>query len=414
MNRLLAAFVFFFLSISPPLASWHGVPTLAPLSFTGLVATRGKVDGVNLANLHTMVRTGHYARTTVTSLQAILTNFYLNSSNVETANGGATTVHASIEYPSGTCTPFTFSSSASGTIANGSTLLTDALTIAIPNGSLFWVRQFITNSFGFTYQSDNGVKQIDTAGVGDATVTSSATDQTVACGVLTDGGTAGAHAPLAIIGPTTQKSVCLLGDSIAYGSHDVYSGSSGDLGILERSIGPSFAYSNISSGGDAAVTFVGGSTTNRSQIFPYCTSAIVEYGRNDLYPALNNTAAQLETNLTTIYGLFVNPANKGVFQTTLLSDTTSTDSWATTINQSVIGGGPETNRALFNTALRGATFGPASGIFDTNSILGNGSNLSLWNVTGAANFCTNDGVHPSPACYALIQSSGIIPAAAIK
>jgi hypothetical protein len=414
MIRLLLALCLL-LAPSNSFARVRGLVAAAPVvPFTGLIATRGKVDGGHSSpSIHFMTTKCYYVYGNSPTYQPTFKNSYMSNTNVETGVGGASTIHASVEYPPGTCTPHTFSGNPSGTIPDNGTLQPDPLTISIPDGAKVCDREFITNSFGITFEADNGVNQINTA-FGDATVTSGATDQTVSCTPVVDSGTAGAHGPLMVTGTTTKKSVCILGDSIAYGSHDTYSGSSGDLGSIERSIGPSFAYSNISSGGDAATTFVGGSRTIRSLIFPYCTSAIVEYGRNDLYPSINHTAAQLEANLTTIYGYFTNPVNAGIFQTTLTPDTASTDSWATTGNQTPVAGGPETNRATFNAALRGSTFGPTNGFFDINNAVGTGSNESLWIVTGAANYCTSDGVHPSPACYALIQSSGAINPGSIK
>jgi hypothetical protein len=98
--------------------------------------------------------------------------------------------------------------------------------------------------------------------------------------------------------------------------------------------------------------------------------------------------------------------SKTIIQTTIIPWTTSTDNWATTMNQTVAGF--QTSVAGFNTALLAATVGPPGGSYNTSSILGTGTNNSLWIVDGTDFYATVDGVHPSPVGYGLIQSSGII------
>lgn len=376
---------------------------------TGLVATRGKVDQTFNSGVTAMMsKSGHFARSDITSIQAILTNFYAQP--IETAPGSAATITASIEYPAGVCTAFKFGGVSSGTIPNGGTLTTDSITISIPNGSKFWIRQYFTNASGVMYENPGNAAYIDTTNMGDATVTSGAVDHTVDCAALTSTVNIGLHAPLALIGPTTSKSVCIIGDSIAFGVDDSYNDGSGNIGLIERSIGPTFAYSNIGTGDDQANDFVAGHT-QRAKVLPYCSTAIVEYGRNDIYNG-SRTKAQLETDLTTIYGYFNNSFNKKVIQSTLLPDTTSTDSWATQVNQSTItAAGQEGFRSGFNTDLTTSAFGPGGGYFDTDSVVGTSTNHSIWNVPTCG---TPDGIHPNSTCYGVVQSSGIVSTGAIR
>lgn len=386
----------------------HGVPP-----YDGISATRGRVNNtLTTANKQMMTRSGHYARGNLTKIRVMLGNFYVIQQNnpVETGSGSAATVTASIEYPSGTCTQLLFSGVASVSIANLSTAVSDYLTLFIPNGSKFWVRVFFTNTTGIVYSSGAGSGMVleDQAGMGHAmTVAASGlSDKTVDCTSVSDSAV-GMHFPMAIISPIYQPSVCIFGDSIAWFQNDSYSGTSGDAASIARSIGPSYGYSNMAIGFDSAADFVG-SHTQRIKIAPYCSSAIVEYGRNDFYD-LGNSLAQLEAALTSIYGYFPSTM-KGVYQTTLTPDTTSTDTWSTTTNQTV--GAFETSMAAFNSALLANSFGPKSGALDVRSAVGTGTNNHFWQLYAACggSTCTTDGAHPTHNSFVNIQTSGVIGA----
>jgi hypothetical protein len=69
--------------------------------------------------------------------------------------------------------------------------------------------------------------------------------------------------PAVMIAQTQLPTVAILGDSIAYGSRDAFD-ESGDVGIIARAVGPSFAYLNLACGYDRADKFVG----NHSRLWP--------------------------------------------------------------------------------------------------------------------------------------------------
>lgn len=391
--------------------------------YTGLIATRARVDVGLIASPFTaqMSRTGHIARTNISSVQFLEGCFYVNeSTHQESATGANCVVTESVEYPSGTCTPLKFSGASSITITDGNSLLTDALTISIPNGATFWRRQYLTNTAGIINQGNiGGASQfLDATTMGDALNSLGPTDKTVSCASITNDNQFGNHAPLAIIGPTTKPSVCIFGDSIGEGLFDVYSPSNqpGDLGLIERSIGPNFAYANVSVGADSAVNFVA-SHTNRAKIFQYCTTAIGEYGANEI----SSGASTLWGNLQTIYGYF-GLQIRAIYETTITPRTTASgsctyptgtgDCWATTGAQTTTA--EEGQRALFNSNLRNGTYAPTGGYFDMSAAVGNGTNTSLWNVTGINFGYTADGLHPVPAGYQLPINAGTIPTSSIK
>lgn len=286
--------------------------------------------------------------------------------------------------------------------------MADYVNVAIPSNTQFWVRKYITSASGIPWNAFQG----QNLSLGDALIVgnSGVADQTMS-GTVTDGGTFGSACPLAIIAPTTAPSVCILGDSIALGvDNDHTPNSTGDNGIIAPSIAPSFGYSLLAVNGEYASQYVS-NHTNRNAVLPYCSHVIVEYGTNDIY--LNgDSVATLQGNLTTIYGY---AAGKTVFQNTLIARTNCATNCATLADQSTItAGGEESRRVAFNSALTSASFGPSGGYFDAQSVVGTGTNNSLWKA-GTPGFSpcvpnwTNEGVHPDTcAYYSAVQGSGYI------
>lgn len=372
--------------------------------YDGLVATRGSAPSGLQAQVQAMARTASFTRSAVTQIKIITPNWY----NAEIAPGSAATVTASIEYPAGTFTQLKWSTATSVVIANGGQATSDYATVSIPTNTKFWIRQYILCASGTVVQSYQGQNLT----LGDALIlgNSGVVDQTLS-GTVTDGGTPVSIAPLAIIAPipVTTPSVGILGDSIALGVDNAHTPNSvGDTGSIAPSIGPSFGYSNMGVNAETAANFVS-THTNRAAVLAYCTHVIVEYGTNDIY--FGGSVATLQGNLTTIYSLAASGST--VFQTTLIARTTSTDFWATTAGQSTItGGGEESRRVAFNTALTSASFGPNGGYFDPQSVVGTGTNNSIWKAGAGFSACgtwTDDGVHPNTCSYyTQLQGSGYI------
>lgn len=167
--------------------------------------------------------------------------------------------------------------------------------------------------------------------------------------------------PVAILGnPTTTsvKNVFAVGDSILWGMHDGPSGAAGINSTYDRMGGGGFAaraartaefsLMNAAIGGQTAQVFATLIGHHRTMSFAKgYYNAIEEYGRNDLFAG--RTLAQLKADVITIWNLL---AARGLrtFRTTLVPDTTSTDGWITTTNQTVKAW--ETDRVNFNDWLR--------------------------------------------------------------
>lgn len=136
--------------------------------------------------------------------------------------------------------------------------------------------------------------------------------------------------PIAILGLTTKPTVALIGDSRGAGLGDYYTDGSGFIGNMERSIGPNFAYLQLSRSGELATAFTSNST-RRMQLASLCSHVIENLGGNDI---LGNISYE---TLYPFKYLFWNQQSKPlnrIFSMTIDPVTSSSDFWTSTINQS--------------------------------------------------------------------------------
>lgn len=365
--------------------------------YTGLVATRTSVNNSTVAAGPTwmMNRTRHVARQALAanSLQVVWQNYFVSASNVETGFGSAT-FKASIEYPSGTIAgTCTFQGVTQPTVAALADAIADSCPhAAIPNGAAFWVRMLYVNTTGVIFISAPFSSTLEGNNFGSGTPTDQVASGTVAAASNL------MFAPAAIIGTTVNPSVCLVGDSRVVGVNDLTTDNTLDVGELARWIGPNYAYANLgvfATNLNVALT----NYTNRLRIVAYCSHAIDEYGINDI--AGGQSAATVATNRASMATLLGKPT----FGTTLPTETTSTDTWLTTTNQT--GTGNSSVVTTFNGLERAGIAGEIN-VFDVANIVDPYA-LGKWPVSkipfatsGTANFATSDGVHESPLMNQII------------
>jgi hypothetical protein len=387
-------------------------------SYVGQVATKTGIIAANDTSgpKQIMSRTMHQARQPLTSFKVVFPNYWMNSSGQEVGSTGlvnnfpSASVAASIEYPPGTCTQILFSGVATGTMATGVFSITsDAITLNIPSGAFFGVRTF--------WQNTGGSAGILTGGaitwLGDAGIPTAAggVDLTVTC--ATFNGTTGLApagsviVPLAIVATTNQPAVCFIGDSISSGTTPGFL-PDGTSGITAPLVNGSFGTIDISHGSMSATLFSAvASTAPKLALYQYCTILLDQLGINDVGAS---GAAAIEASMQTIYSAFsANSAPPGqIVKTTLTPHTTSTDSWATTVNQTVISAPAETSRTQLNADIRAKTFFTGD-YLDVAAVTGTPTpNFQFWrNPVSHPSGCplgpgfawTDDGLHPN-ACAA--------------
>jgi hypothetical protein len=388
-----------------------GIVTAASGSpYLGQIATRVIIpNALDTASFFSNSRRAHVARDAIASCQIIIPNFYITPSG-EQSPGAASTVTASIEYPVGTRTQVKFSGVASRSIPNGSFVVSDAVTVAIPKNSLFFVWIHTANAAGrisSSYSDAPGAFMTEAyewaaTDPGDKTMSGTITSSDPANGQ--QWGCCG------IIAQTVLGSVYIVGDSRSFGVFDD-TNANGDLGEISRAIGPTMGYMNISTPGLQLSTWLS-SNTNQLALSQYCSAVVMQQGLNDLSLGAV-TAATLAARRQTALALF---PGKKVFETTLPPETNSTDGWATLANQNLTTptayAASNTQRIAFNTLVRAGSAGMA-GYFEIADQIESSRNSGLWNcpVAGggtATAVYTVDGIHELAVANNKIASSGVI------
>lgn len=360
-------------------------------SYEGLIATRTGLPTTSFGtNKYIQNRSGHIATANITAIRILVANaFTTDSGGPETTLGASGDYTASIEYPADTFTQITWSASATKTVADGATALSDYVTVSIPLGATFWVRQWIHNTGGIMFNAFRN------AALGDKFNTAAIllTDITMG-GVQIDVGDY-CLMPLAIIGMTDKASIVIVGDSIGAGYLDTQSA---DLlqGLIAKAFDTSVPFANLSTNSIRASNFTSVAPI-RASLFPYCSHAIIQVGRNDLSVG-GDSPATIKTSLETLIAVFPARVKKTVCP--LMMTSSSTDSWATTANQTT--NSNESDRVSINTTIRASgVTGQNNGYFEVIFPVESANNSGKFKVDGTANKYTSDGIHLVPAGYTL-------------
>lgn len=379
-----------------------GTNPLAP--FLGQVATRTYLpDASNTTNKQLRSRSAHVAMDTTVNPTVIFPNFFVDgfgagATYAELGVGATSTITASIEYPSGTFTQITFSGSASGTIPSIGTLLGTA-TVTIAKGDWFWVRAFINNAGGIVFSlggigsgAGNVPGNFNLGDVLDSAV-SGLTDNTMGGAYTATSGTS-RYSPIIIAAQTALPAVLVIGDSKAYGENDA-GDNSGDIGETQRWLHPFFATANWGVRGRDASQFVANCTIQTS-FNSYFTHLINEDGVNCFIHG--QTALQAATNTDALAAKF--PTLKK-YVTTILPSATTTDNYATTINQTTAS--YNAGRVTENNRRRGVPT-PWLGCFESADAVESSRDSGLI-APAVSYFVTASSVHPARPGYVAIRDA---------
>lgn len=373
LRRVAISLLFSTLLISPLSAQQFTVGHI------GVIATRGYVPSmIDNTNLQFNSQQCQFMRTSGVSLQIVVPNWYVVQGGAETNSGGTLTLTAAANDNGGTLTAFKWGGNSSIVIANGANGIPDPLTLSYSAGDTVCIRLFGTASAGRVYSINNL-----TTALGDAlNVAPSGLSDLTLGGTITTNASPNFFGPVAIIGQTPQPTVAIIGDSICHGTGDTVD-STGDMGSIARSVGPTFAYMNLCVGSDEAHLFVASHSKRAALVSAYATSLINAEGRNDLNAS--RTAAQLEADMSTIAGLFPTIATQ--IATTIVPTSSPAGSCTTP-------GTDQAARTTYNTAVR-ANLSWASFFSEIGAVLETSLNNDIW--IGTANQYTADCVHPNHA-----------------
>lgn len=375
----------------------------------GFIATRAKIfDDSDSGNFQSNSRSIHIARAPITTLGVDLANWFVTSAHSplgERGNGDIVTVRASLEYPLGTIVgQFTFSGSATGTIYDGTTLSSDAMTgLNIPNGATFAIRewrQYGPNANGVLI-CGSGMLQGMNATAGDCFefAASGLSDRTGTPGSFTSSSSTLYSRPVAVWGSLDTPSYALIGDSRVVGAAD--DGSQVlDLGETAPSIGALRGYSTLAFIGETLagiqVSSGQGYSMRASIIRKRATHIISNYGVNDCYQAVSPpNLQQILAYADWLRNLF---PGHWFYNITIPGET--------------LPGQPTESASasalLLVNQLNGVLMSGLAnndGTFDVASVLQTPRTLGVWNNAAWVNA---DGIHETITGCAQILSSGVI------
>lgn len=375
-----------------------------PVPYLGNVATRTMVPNNGTNSVFGLSsRRVHFLRDSVTSIQLVIPNFCVGqaSSWAEVTSTGVVQVRGSILY-NGTFFQAKFGGNVTYSGSGSPFIVSDPIAISAPAGATVssncWLFNTVGGGMAYNVWASGNPGEYPGDGF-DFSLSSGVppADQTMSPTFTSNGLWNGQNmlGPIALLSQTTRPSIYLIGDSRCSGAGDVYD-SSGDLGELARSIGPSFAYINAGSEGDA-LSFWLSSHAARSQFAAWCSHAVLQAGVNDI------TGGTTPATVASNRALVRSAINLPMWETTLPTETSSTDNWTTTGNQTAIAN--PANRTTFNTGVRAGSTG-MKGYFDIASVT---DASGVWNANGTtAKLWTPDGIHESQFANIQIKNSGVV------
>lgn len=393
------------------------VPTLQAVASRGLMGTTVS-SAPSSSAVKAICRTSHYfCGVDVTEVRFVFVGYKVVSGNAPTNLGNQQVVSVGLEMVSPLQTVVaTFSAAGTGTVTDGlSELVSDPILPSqfslsvFPKNTKFWVRHEIevpASGSSYLINSSTGGGEAGEGFLDAPTGEASLVGDT---GVLAATGNwvttrTRRFCPVAIIGKTTSAVIAIaaLGDSIVAFQNDIYGDGTtgvGGGGFINRGLGNGvnsnrMAYSVLATPGAQATQLTAGD--KRLALLKYFTHLFWNYGTNDGAIA-GRTSAQCLADLASIASLARAVGGpRHIEQLLLLPRVTTTDAYATLVNQTPVSGF-ETGGAFRDPVNTGITSGIAGidSSLDLNSKVADGTSLDKWTVTGAANYATSDGTHPA-------------------
>ena len=367
---------------------------------------------------------GHVATRTFYGARLLFVNWVSGTSNTEMDGWNDIVVGAAIEPVGNGVWPVTFGGKRRVTIEPGGYALSDPLGVDIAKGTTFWTRTFVQVSSGQFYPLGN----ISTASTGEGNNYGSTVgaDLTVyGSASLTGVGTNQyVYGPAAILGQVIDPEkpvIGILGDSIFNGIGD---SSHANGGYAQRALNNNYSFVKLAFPGEGLSSgWTGVSGANRRRrmgLLAECgvTHIVTDYTVN----ALATTTIQQDA--VSAWISMARVATQGVWATTLTPQTTSTDSWATTGNQTIqYPSDREPRRVAFNNWLRdgapinasnvpqsvgasgagivraGQVGHPLKGYFEAADLAETARDSGIWKAG-----YTSDGTHPNATGHAALAA----------
>ncbi len=320
-------------------------------------------------------RRPHVIAAACTGIRFVYGNWYTqeSGSNLDVVGPATIRIAAAVEV-SGTVYPLTFNGQTFATISPGGSIISDPLALQLPAEQQIYSRTYIDNGSGAAASFyPNAASFITAANGGGAGGFSSGNNYTTSAGGSIPDSSNFMYAPFAILGVPLAGSVPSVlgqGDSILNGVGDTPIGPQNFSGhsALNNGVNGGGPFARALSGlagfinggvptdkGDDYDTFSG--SMFRGIFGQWATHCLLEYGRNDI--SNGRTLAQVQA---TILDIATKNLNRGLptIVTTITPITTSTDAWATTVNQTTIDN--DSVRVAYNTWVRDGCPVDSSGV----------------------------------------------------
>lgn len=290
----------------------------------------------------------HLMLRTATGIRLAYSNFYNDSSGSETDGPNEITVTAGLEYPNTQVFWVTFGGQRSVTIQPGATVLSDPVGVTFPKGVLVRSRTYVVPADGGKFPRGGFITNQTTAEGNN--YASPAGDDLTAPGssVASGSGTnQRVFGPSMILGVPIDpgKAVAgLVGDSIMSGNGD------SSRGLFQRGLADNYSFQKIAFPGEGfhgvVNTHGAGFYRRMSMLATVNVSHLIcNYGVNSLNSAtIQQDAVSAWARLAYL--------GRPIYVTTLTPQTSSTDSWATVGNQTILDATKETCRLAYNAWVR--------------------------------------------------------------
>lgn len=207
--------------------------------------------------------------------------------------------------------------------------------------------------------------------------------------------------PLLVIGRRQSavgglSSVAIVGDSIASGVGDTV----GDqCGFMQRALGTARPWAMLSRSSMKAADWKTTSYRHVQMLSLGLHARHLQHGhQRRVHRATGDDTGQPAIHVAT-----VRRSRIKVYQTTITPHTSSTDSWATTANQTpTTNAGPGGIRTQLNDWIRTIPV-PLTGYFEVDDVVSTGRNTGIWQV-GSVYLTDALGIHPSPTGHAAMAA----------
>jgi hypothetical protein len=351
----------------------------------------------NLQSAHNMIR------------DATTICLYYRNGHHETDNANTLTLRAQVSLGASGAAPFIpvyFNGFRQITLDAGGAILSDPVPVDLLAGTQFFVHTmqtagtqqagekyiinhntFLTGEFGNNTASDQTGVQLASGAIG---------------GLMPTYITAGSGAP------TRRALMGIYGDSIPDGKHDT-----NQEGYVARALKGNYGYVSACLSSEQLSTFVTAANSFRRRLLmDGITAAITNYGINDC--SGGRTLPQMQADVALLTAIMRRAGATAVTWCTLCPNTTSSDAWATTGNQTV--SAFEAARVAFNDWLRTHPAGvgidyvfDAADVVEANAAGAATRNGGRWGVTYASapggGGGSPDGIHPTIAGHLALKTA---------